>query len=479
MPTKGTVARGSARIFTGIIALAVAAVAIGGAVLLPLPSVSVTPPSHTVAPVPTSAQRVCPGPLMELGAGTSSASTLASFGRASTTYGAASGGQSASSHPLSAADDSVTSFGAPLLVSVPAEPDTTTPPELAASQTQTAKEDDVTGFAAAACGEASPDSWLVGGSASLGQTTLVMLANPSTVQATVDLTIYGESGKVAATGSTGIIVAPGAQRVIPLAGLAPSVAAPVIHVTTTGGKVLASLQQSYVNGIDPEGVELTGATNAPATKQVISGVAVRTLAAVQATSSSEGWSASLPAVRVLVPGTKAATVTVGATGEKGTAAGNSTAVTVQPGVVTEIPLQNLADGDFTVTVDSTEPVLASARTTTTSGAGTDFAWFTASQALTGSFLIAVAAGSEPTLHLANTGASAASVTLTSSRGVETKTSIPSQSAVGIPLATTGMFTLSGAKDLVASLSYAGNGLISSLAINPPGPLASPIVVYPN
>lgn len=479
MPTKSSVARGSARFVTGIVALAVAAIAVGGAILAPLPSVSVTPPSKTVVPVPTAAERVCPGPLLELGSGTNSASTLNSFGRAVTTYGTISEGSTASTSPLKAPDDSTTSYGVPLLVRVPASSDGTLPPTVAASQSQSAGQDDMTGFAAAACGEASPDSWLVGGSASLGQTTLVMLANPSEVQATVDLAIYGESGRVAATGSTGIVVAPGTQRVIPLAGLAPSVAAPVIHVTTTGGKVLASLQQSYVNGIDPEGVELIGPTAEPATRQVIAGVAIRTLAAVQASSSSDGWSASLPALRVLVPGTSAATVQIGETGEQGTAGGNSTSVTVQPGVVTEVPLRNLADGNFTVSVQSTAPVVVAARTTTTSGKATDFAWFAASAKLSGSVPVAIAHGSEPTLHLANTGSSDVSITLTSSTGTTSRATVPSQSAVAIPLPATGVFRLDGAGGLIGSVSYAGAGLLSSLALNPPGPLAAPIVVYPN
>ena len=40
---------------------------------------------------------------------------------------------------------------------------------------------------------------------------------------------------------SGIVVKAGAQRVIPLAGFAPDVAAPVVHVTASGGQVVAFL----------------------------------------------------------------------------------------------------------------------------------------------------------------------------------------------------------------------------------------------
>jgi len=318
----------------------------------------------------------------------------------------------------------------------------------------------------------------VGGSNALGQTSLVLLSNPSAVQATVDLTIYGESGPVAASGSSGIVVAPGTQRVVPLAGLAPAVTAPVIHVQTTGGQILASIQQSYVNGLDPEGVELVGPTNEPATHQVIAGMTIRTLTALEAGPTSERYAEDLPALRVLVPGTKPATVRVGATGETGTEAGNSASTTVQPGVVTEIPLDGLADGDFTVTVDSNQPVVVASRTTTTSSVGTDFAWFVASQRLSGPALVAVAGGPEPTLHLANEGPSNATISLTSEAGVTKKVLVPSQGGAGIPIPAAGMYALDGPADIVASVSYTGNGAMSSFAINPPGPLAAPIVVYP-
>jgi hypothetical protein len=273
------------------------------------------------------------------------------------------------------------------------------------------------------------------------------------------------------------VVPPGGQKVIPLAGLAPSVSAPIVHVQTTGGQVVASLQQSFEQGIDPRGVELTAATASPSRQQIISGMRIANLAAVTAAQSGEGYGVDLPAVRVFVPGTDDADVTVGAVGENGTAAGSSYAATVKAGVVTEIPLDGLKDGNYTVTVNSSTPVVAAARTSVTSGKADDFAWFVASQPMDDTFLAAVPTGPEPVLHFANRGEKDQKVTITPKNGKASTLLVPAEGAAN-SAATTGLVTVTGADGLVVSTSFSANGKLSSFALNPPGPLAAPLVVYP-
>ena len=352
-------------------------------------------------------------------------------------------------------------------------------PLVGAAQSQQAALEDFAGIAAASCVEAQSDSWLVAGATTLGQTSLVLLSNPTTVQATVDLTIYSETGPVTAPGATGIVVAPGTQRVLPLAGLAPSVAAPIVHVVALGGRVVASMEQSDISGIDPRGVELVGTTAAPSAHQVIPGVVIRSLAAIQSAQGSEGYGSDLPAVRVFVPGSRAATVRVGALGEKGTVMGNSYSATVKPGIATEIPLDHLGDGSYTVTIDSTEPLIAAARTSTVSGKAHDFAWFVATEQVHDSFLAAIPPGPSSVLHFANSGEGGPDVTVKVVVAGVTKTLVvPSGGGAGIPLPGSGMYSVTGAKGLYVSTSQTGAGLLSSFPVNPPGPLASPIEVYP-
>ncbi|MFP3415795.1 DUF5719 family protein, partial [Bacillus sp. SIMBA_074] len=107
---------------------------------------------------------------------------------------------------------------------------------------------------------------------------------------------------------------------------------------TSGGEVVASLQQSFEQGIQPRGAEIVGATGAPGRQQIIPGVTLASMSAIEGAQSAEGVGVDFPVVRLLVPGDKDAQVTVGAVGETGTAAGNSYATTVKAGTVAEIPL---------------------------------------------------------------------------------------------------------------------------------------------
>ncbi|WP_431279779.1 DUF5719 family protein [Leifsonia poae] len=469
------IARVSIRVVGGLVGMAVAAAVVIGATLLPIPTFAISAPVSTVKPVPTDQQRVCPGPLVSLASDAGAATASTAFGSAGAVYG--TDGADLQTRRLKSGAETTNRDQAPLAVTVATPSGASEPPLVAGAQTQQAAEDDITGLAAAACGEAVADSWLVAGSNSLGQTSLVYLSNPTTVQATVNLTIFSEAGAVDAPGASGIVVAPGAQKIVPLSGLAPNATAPVVHVQSAGGQVLASLQQSFEQGIDPRGVELTGATGSPDRTQVISGMTIATLAAVSAGQSGEGYSADLPAVRVFVPGTQDAEVTVGAVGENGTAAGNSYSTTVKAGVVSEVPLDGLVDGSYTVTVRSSVPIVAAARTSVAATKVRDFAWFVSSQPMNSKFLAAIPTGPGAVIHLANPGDKDKTVTLTTKEGKASKVAVPAEGSANAAVGR-GMLTVTGADGLVASVSLAGPGLTTSFALSPPGPLAAPLDVYP-
>ncbi|WP_426519845.1 DUF5719 family protein [Diaminobutyricibacter sp. McL0618] len=479
MPSRRGVARESARAIVGIAGIGVAALAIAGATWLPLPSFTVTPPSSNVAPVPTAQERTCPGPLLTLASNSNAATGAAAFAPPTAVYGTNTGAD-VQTRPLTPVDDTQgESNGSPVTLTVPAPAGSAKPPLVGAAQSQQASLEDFAGLAAASCDEAQADSWLVAGATTLGQTSLVLLSNPSTVPATVDLSVYSESGAVTAPGATGIVVAPGTQRIVPLAGLAPSAAAPIVHVVAQGGRVVASIEQSDIVGIDPHGVELVGPTAAPSPHLVIPGVVIRSLAALQSAQGGEGYSSDLPAVRVFVPGTSPATVRVGALGEKGTSMGNSYSATVKPGIATEIPLDHLSDGTYAVTIDSTQPLVAAARTSTVSGKAQDFGWFVATEPVDDTVLAAVPPGPGAVLHFANSGEDGPSATVKVTVTGTTKTLVvPSGGSAGITILAPGTYSVTGAKGLYVSTSLTGKGLVTSFPVNPPGPLASTIEVYP-
>lgn len=474
MPDRRGVARVSIRAAGGVVGLAIAAVAIVGASVLPVPSFSIAAPVSRVKPVPADQQRVCPGPVLALAADAAAATTASSVGAPSVSY--TTDGPPTQTRLLKPDSNATDRSQAPEVLTVSTPEGTTTPPLLSGAQTQDVRTPDLAGLATSACSEPSGDSWLVAGSTALGQTSLVLLSNPTSVQATVDLTVAAETGAIDAPGAAGIVVPAGAQKVVPLAGLAPSVSAPVVHVHATGGQVLASLQQSFEQGIDPRGVELVGATGSPSRVQVISGMTVASLAQLQSGQSGEGYGVDLPAVRVFVPGSADASITVGAVGENGTAAGNSYAQTIKAGTVGEVPLDHLKDGNYTVTVRSSVPVVAAARTSVIGSKARDFSWFVSSQPMTDAFVVAVPPAPSPVLHLANSGETDQKVVVAARSGAPSTVTIPAEGAAFVRLPST-EYTVKGAHGLYASISFAEDGGVSSYALNPSGPQAAPVDVY--
>lgn len=473
---RRALARGGARAIGGVVAIGIAAVVIAGATLLPLSGFAIESPSQTVRPVPADQQRVCPGPVLALAADAGQATRPSAVGDFSTVYGA--DGADTQSRTLKPDAETTSSDQAPVALTATTPHGAGQAPLFAGSQVQGVTTDDLAGLAAAACAEPSADSWLVAGATTLGQTSLVMLANPTSVDATVNLDIYTETGRVSAPGATGILVPAGSQKVVPLAGLAPSAAAPVVHVTTTGGQVVATMQQSFEQGIQPRGVELAGATGAPGRVQTIPGVTIASLAAITAGQSAESVGVDYPTVRILVPGDQDAKITIGAVGEAGTNAGNSYAQTVKAGNVAEIPLDNLKDGDFTVTVRSDVPVVAAVRTSVIGTKSRDFSWFASTAPLGHTQLVAVPPGPGPQLHFANAGETDAKVTVRLSGQDPTTVTVPAEGGANLAVRS-GRYTLTGVDGLEVSVSVKGDGLASSFTVAPAGPLAAPIEVYPH
>lgn len=473
-----------ARVMTGLLGIGVAVATVGAATLLPWPSHRAEPALTTVTPVATQQQAVCPGPLLALAADASQASSASSIGEAATVYAAGSANALAPDEvtrtPLLVPDNLAGDVaGTPLALSAPVQDDAAgTVPLLAGAQSQTAQSETITGFAATTCTEAASDGWIVAGSTALGQTSLLLLSNPSAVVATVELTVYGESGVVDAPGASGILVQPGSQRVISLAGLAPNLNSPVIRVTTRGGQVVASLQQSVIRGLVPGGIDLVGTTAAPGPEQVIPGFIVPAAPIDETRSNDSGFHEDGAVVRVLNLGDAPAEVELSVTADDG-GTGSSSVVTVEPGVASEIPLDELAAGSYTLRLNSLQPLVAAARSTEKSATSEDFAWFVATAALGDDSAIAVAEGPAPTLRLANSSGSDQTLTLHQPSGPPVTLDLPADSSLIRPLVGGASYALSGTEldGVRASVSYQGSAALASFAINPPSPLAQPLGVY--
>jgi hypothetical protein len=489
------------RVAAGTVGLVAAAAVIAAVGLVPLPSRGIAAPTVVVVPQPGEQTRVCAGGLLRLGDETGqNASTLSPIGAASVSSDERNPSLQTRQLPASDAGTGGTD-AAPTVVALPDDGRH----RLSAAQSQVAEAQDVTGFAAASCAEPSSSIWLVGGSTSVGRTTLLTMDNASAVDATVALTILSPNGQVDAPGMAGILVKSGEQRVISLAGFAPNVASPVVHVQAQGGAVTAYLQQSIVRGLDAGGVDIVNAGSDPATHVVIPGIRVVNALGVNGALGLPDWADAAAAVRVAVPGTSNAKVQVSLVPQGSQLTGVSFEMDVAAGQVTELPLDSgvesdtgkvtIPDGDYTVVLNSDQPIVGGARVSTVSAAGgsagtgagnvsdtsappSDFAWYASAPALTGDTAVSIAPGAAPELAATNTGSTSIALVLTAQGGADLSLTVPAGASATIPVVPGMTYLLTGARGLVVAVSYAGNALIAAYPVSSPRPVSGPITVHP-
>ncbi|MDO7881147.1 DUF5719 family protein [Salinibacterium soli] len=470
-----------ARVVTGAIGIGVAAAAIAVAALVPLPRVASQAPSELVVPVPTAQQLVCAGPLLRLSDESGQEATQASpIGVPELASDSSSG--AVTSDPLDQSDaGSGGTDAAPRVISTP--PNEADPSErilLSGAQSQSVSDGDFVGLAAADCGVASADVWLAGGATTVGRTTLLTLNNPTEVPATVDLELFGENGPIVAPGTSGIVVPPSGQRVLSLAGFAPDVESPVVHVTSAGGQVVAELQQSIVRGLVAGGAEIVGPTQSPSLETVIPGLVISGGADIEENLGlGPGFEDLQTVLRVFVPGEEPAQATIRVIPEDGVGTGTSFEFEFDAGLVQDVPIPDLADGTYTVRVDSEVPLLAAARASAASGDGTDVVWLPAAPALGEVAAVTIAPGPSPRLHLANPTTAPVTVELVGADGGDdSEVEVAAGAAVSVSVDPGASYVLSGFDRLFASVSLVDGAQIAGYVVRPPGVGSSPILIYP-
>jgi hypothetical protein len=455
----------------GILGVALAGASIFAAGTLELSPVTAAVPSAVITPTAADQARVCAGPLVQLAAdGSSNASA---FGAAELTVGSESDPiQTPLAAPNNTAGDA---FGSPLVVSESTANDASIAPLLAAVQSQSAGLDDLQGFAASPCIEASAESWVVGGSTDVGRTSVLALTNPTRSDAIVDIAIFGETGAIDAPGSQGVIVKAGEQKLLSLAAFAPNLITPIVHITSRGGQVAAGIQHSVIRGLTPNGVEYVTPTAPAANEQTLAGLVIAPNAPAV---SDEDYDDNSPVLRMMAPGTEAAQVNVTFTSEGGGAAPEPLAYQLEAGMATEISLRTLPAGSYTAHVSSDQPVVVGARTSIAVGESSDLAWFQSSTVLPDDVMIAVPAGDTPVLHVANPGTRALTVTLDASTGDSLTAEVPARSTVAVPVRGGVSYSTSGVEGAFAQLSIVTPTGMAAFAVQPANPSATPVTVYP-
>ena len=324
------------------------------------------------------------------------------------------------------------------------------PPQFSLTQSTLVGAGDLRGLVVSECGEATSDRWLVGGGTSAGRRGRLLLANPTSSPAVVDVVVYGPAGPVSSPAGQAVLVPPGGQTALLLDALAPGLTSTAVHVTTRSGRVVSLLHDSLLRGLVGGGVDDVAAASAPATVAIIPGVSVQAPAAngepvAPGEPAAPGdlvapGDPALPgatAVRVVVPGPDEAIVRVSLLGSGGSVDLGSAGVrTVPAGTVVDIGVIGVPDGTYAAKVEADVPVVAGVivgRATAGSlTAGTDqdplgkaapaeFGWAAAVPAMAGGRLVslplqATAAPARPGIKVAEP-AVRASLSLTSTGGL--------------------------------------------------------------
>lgn len=295
-------------------------------------------------------------------------------------------------------------LGPALLKPVPAV-DSDPAPALAAVQSTLARSGDRRSLTTTTCTSARSEGWLVGGSTMDGARLRLLLANPATSAAVVDVDVRGPEGKVQAASGEGVVVPAGGEVPIFVDALAPELERVAVHVTTRSGRVRATLHDSRMIGLDPGGADDVPVAAKPAKRQVVPGIS---LVNGYSRTAADPLAPGSTAVRVVVPGTEEAVVRVQLLDSSGAVElPQAAVVNVPAGTVVDLPVSGIPSGTYTAVVDADVPIVAGALIGRSAVAGTDpateIAWAASAPPLTGSGYLALPPAVRSTMSLVAAG----------------------------------------------------------------------------
>ena len=210
---------------------------------------------------PADLRLVCPGPLFRSGGDSgTNLSMIERSGTADLYYSADGSGELAQQSVSGSANSSV-ELGASRVFGSSSISDATSLTNLGADQdspqgssvltgssAQISAIGSMRGLAAASCQLPSNDFVIVGGSTLAGRESLLVLTNPSPIDATADIRIFTDLGEVTVSGLSGISVPAQSTTAVSLASFAPTVPALALQVQSQGAKLAGWIQVRAVRG---------------------------------------------------------------------------------------------------------------------------------------------------------------------------------------------------------------------------------------
>lgn len=231
----------------------------------------------------------------------------------------------------------LTNAGQPVRVSAPL------PDPFGAATVVTAENGPERGLSASGCVVPSTDHWFTGVDVRSRAQSEVVVANLDGTEASVDLTVYGEAGRIAAP--RGVAVAGNSSETISLGALPRSDGPLTVRVSSSDGRMAAFVRQRTWALDVPLGVDWVAAAGEPATDLVVPGIPA---------------GAGQRRLVLTNPGERTATVTLGVLTDSGTIElTGSEQVEVPAGITRTVDLATGLDGQAAaLKLTSTQPVTA-------------------------------------------------------------------------------------------------------------------------
>lgn len=210
---------------------------------------------------------------------------------------------------------------------------------------------DYRSLAVTRCVEPATEARFLGMSTDTGDSSVLVLRNPTERPATASVQLWTEQGPAAMEGRSQVVVAPGAEERVLLESVAAGQAAVGVDVSVLGSPLAMHVQTTEREGLTPGGTEILSSLPAAATELQMPGVDV----------------AGTPPTLVLAnPQGAATTATVEVIGAEGAVdAATLPDIEIPAGAVLRTSLEGLPDGTYSVSVRAADPIAAVTRSVRT------------------------------------------------------------------------------------------------------------------
>ena len=347
---------------------------------------------------------------------------------------------------------------------------------IAGSSTQLAAISSMRGLAAASCQQPANDFTIVGGSTLAGRESLMVLTNPSPIDATADLRVFTDLGEVKVSGLSGISVPAQSTTTVSLASFAPTVPSLAVQVLSQGAKLAGWIQARAVSGTQTRGVDWISPNPQASELMVLPGLVIRGTKVINEAVGEQEKSDAGHALRIFAP--EGANVTVQVVSSKADVFGAVFTGIIESGTVSDFPIAELKDGDYSVFVSSDKPVFSALRVARGNSDATprlDFAWLSPAEELVSDRAVAIRAEGDSILVLANSGTASATVSIQTLRsGATEKVLVPALGTATLNLSRP--VSISKAAGVFATVVVLIEGQISDLDVRDPKNLGSEVKV---